>query len=258
MSVVRKSAPTCERQLGDFIRDDFIIMVMIASMLTIASRCWLCQQPLHIARHGLCNLCIRHFPPLPLCCPRCGLPSGSALQSCGRCLIKPPAWQSLIFAGVYLPPLSTLLLRLKFSSTPELAEPLARLLLLRWLERWRDGNVVRPNTILSVPLHLHRHRQRGYNQAELLARPLARWLGCEYLPYALERCRATSPQQQLSETERKLNLKRAFCCKQDLEGKHIALIDDVVTTGSTISEVSKILNKNNIASLQVWCICRTL
>jgi len=66
------------------------------------------------------------------------------------------------------------------------------------------------------------------------------------------------PQQQLSEPERKLNLRQAFSCNSALTGKHVALIDDVVTTGSTISEVSKLLNKNDIASLQIWCICRTL
>jgi len=227
-------------------------------MLTIASRCWLCQQALRLARHGLCSLCLRHLAPVPPCCPRCGLPSQSHALPCGRCLYKPPPWQALIFAGVYQPPLSDLLLRLKFSSSPELAEPLARLLLLRWLARYREGSVVRPHILLSIPLHRRRYRSRGYNQAELLARPLARWLGCDYLPFALERTRATPPQQRLSETLRKRNLRQAFRCTQTLKDKHIALIDDVVTTGSTISEVSKVLNKNNIASLQIWCICRTL
>ncbi|KAB7894922.1 DNA utilization protein GntX [Rouxiella sp. S1S-2] len=227
-------------------------------MLTIASRCWLCQQPLQLARHGICSLCIKHLPALPCCCPRCGLPGSNARLPCGRCILKPPLWQSLIFASVYQLPISTLLLRFKFSSTPELAEPLARLLLLQWLARWRTGSVARPEVLLSIPLHLRRYRHRGYNQSELLARPLARWLGCDYQPYALERDRATVPQQQLSEPERKRNLRQAFSCNSALTGKHVALIDDVVTTGSTISEVSKLLNKNDIASLQIWCICRTL
>ncbi|MBF6638373.1 DNA utilization protein GntX [Rouxiella silvae] len=227
-------------------------------MLTIASRCWLCQQPLQLAKHGICSLCIRHLPELPCCCPRCGLPSGNTRLPCGRCILRPPLWQSLIFASVYQLPISTLLLRFKFSSTPELAEPLARLLLLQWLARWRTGSVARPEVLLSIPLHLRRYRHRGYNQSELLARPLARWLGCDYQPYALERHRATVPQQRLSEPKRKLNLRQAFTCNSSLAGKHVALIDDVVTTGSTISEVSKLLNKKDIASLQIWCICRTL
>lgn len=227
-------------------------------MFTLASRCWLCQQPLQLAKHGICSLCLDQLPAIPSCCPRCGLPSSHSHQPCGRCLLKPVGWQSLVFAQVYQPPVSTLLLRFKFSATPELAVPLARLLLLRWLERWRDGSVVKPQVLLSIPLHLSRYRQRGYNQAELLARPLAHWLGCEYFPEALQRLRATPAQQQLSERERKRNLQQAFRCTQKLAGKHIALIDDVVTTGSTISEVAKLLNKEDIASLQIWCICRTL
>lgn len=227
-------------------------------MFSLASRCWLCQQPLQLAKHGICSLCIGELPANPVCCPCCGLPSGSPLQPCGRCLLKPPGWQALVFAQVYQPPLSALLLRLKFSAAPELAVPLARILLLRWLERWRVGTVVRPQVVLSVPLHLRRYRQRGYNQADLLARPLAHWLGCEYFPDALQRLRATPAQQQLSERQRKRNLQQAFCCNQSLAGKHIALVDDVVTTGSTISEVANLLNKDNISSLQVWCICRTL
>ncbi|EIC85788.1 DNA utilization protein GntX [Serratia sp. M24T3] len=227
-------------------------------MFTLASRCWLCQQPLQLAKHGICSLCLRQLPIIPVCCPCCGLPGGDAGQACGRCQLKPPGWQALIFAQLYQPPISTLLLRFKFSAVPELAVPLARLFLMRWLERWREGSVVRPQIVLSIPLHLRRYRQRGYNQSDLLARPLARWLGCEYFPAALQRQRATPSQQKLSERERKRNLQRAFCCTQRLAGKHIALIDDVVTTGSTISEVAKILNKEDIASLQIWCICRTL
>ena len=239
----------------------FVVTIRVSTariMLTIASRCWLCQQALNIARHGLCSLCVSHLAPIPPCCPRCGLPSDSTRLPCGRCLHQPPPWQALVFAGTYQPPLSDLLLRLKFSSSPELAEPLARLLLLRWQQRYREGSIVKPQIVLSVPLHLKRYRLRGYNQAELLARPLARWLGCHYLPFALEKTRATPPQQQLSESFRKRNLRHAFRCAQTLKGKHIALIDDVVTTGSTISEVSKMLIKKDIASLQIWCICRTL
>ncbi|MDR3430526.1 MAG: DNA utilization protein GntX [Rouxiella aceris] len=226
--------------------------------LTLASRCWLCHQPLQLARHGICSLCVRQLSPFPLCCPRCGLPSAHPHAPCGRCLLKPPPWQSLIFASPYQPPLSSLLLRFKYAAAPELAPPLARLLLLRWLARWRAGEVVRPEVVLSIPLHRQRYRQRGYNQADLLARPLAKWIGCHYWPHALLRLRATPPQQLLCEAERRRNLHRAFRCIQPLAGKHIALIDDVVTTGSTISEASNILNKQEIASLQIWCICRTL
>ncbi|MBV6818761.1 DNA utilization protein GntX [Rahnella sp. PD12R] len=227
-------------------------------MLTIASRCWLCQCPLHLAIQGICSLCLRHLPAAPPCCPRCGLPGTGGNLDCGRCLQHPPPWDALVFASPYEPPVSGLVLRLKFAHLPELDTTLARLFLLRWLARWRSGNLQRPDILLSVPLHQKRYFSRGYNQSELLARPLARWLHCEYRPYALSRDRQTVPQQSLSERERKWNLRKAFSCHADLHGKNVMLLDDVVTTGSTVREISKMLINQGVNSVQIACICRTL
>jgi len=226
--------------------------------ITIQAQCWLCQQPLHLARHGICSVCVKYLPVPPPCCPRCGLPSSHVKLDCGRCLRKPPPWDALVQVSDYIAPLSGLVMRLKFAKQPELALPLARLLLFRWLARFRAAEVVRPDILLSVPLHRRRYFSRGYNQSELLAAPLARWLQCQFHPYALQRIRATPPQQRLSESARKRNLRRAFICRENFHGKHVALLDDVVTTGSTLCEISKLLRNQGIASLQIWCVCRTL
>ncbi len=227
-------------------------------MLTIASRCWLCQCPLHLAVQGICSVCLSHLPVAPPCCPRCGLPSSGGHHDCGRCLQKPPPWDAMVFATPYEPPVSGLVLRLKSSRFPEPDTALARLLLLRWLERYRGNTLRRPDVILSVPLHRQRYAWRGFNQSELLARPLARWLHCDYFPGALSRDRQTTSQQSLTERERKWNLRKAFTCHTRLRGKHVMLLDDVVTTGSTVREIGKILRNQGVASLQIACICRTL
>jgi ComF family protein len=164
----------------------------------------------------------------------------------------------MIFASPYEMPVSGLVLRFKFSRQPELDTTLARLLFLRWQERYRMSNLPRPDVLLSVPLHQKRYFSRGYNQSELLAKPLARWLHCQYLPDALRRNRRTPPQQSLTEHERKWNLRKAFTCHASLRDKHVMLLDDVVTTGSTVREISKILRNQGVASLQIACICRTL
>jgi len=201
---------------------------------------------------------VKHLPAPPPCCPRCGLPSASQNLACGRCLNQPPPWNALLFVTDYLAPLSGLVMRLKFSHQQEVATPLARLILMRWQSRFRAGDVPRPDVLLSVPLHRRRYFSRGYNQSELLAAPLAHWLSCQHRPHALRRIRATPPQQRLSEAERKLNLRRAFVCTDNFRGKHVALLDDVVTTGSPLCEISKLLRNQGIASLQIWCVCRTL
>ncbi|CNC75262.1 DNA utilization protein GntX [Yersinia pseudotuberculosis] len=233
-------------------------------MLTIVSQCWLCQQPLYHNRHGICCYCQRHLPVLPPCCPCCGLPSTSTFLRCGRCLIAPPRWHHMMFVGDYAPPLSGLIKQLKFGGAPQLAPVLARLLLLRWLRHWREtqcrnsDKVIKPQRIVSVPLHHWRCWRRGYNQTDLLARPLAHWLGCDYTPLTLQRIHATPPQQRLTAVQRRKNVRGIFRCAESVRGQHIALLDDVVTTGSTLNEIAHLLWAQGIASLQIWCVCRTL
>ncbi|WMT14499.1 DNA utilization protein GntX [Serratia fonticola] len=227
-------------------------------MLPIHSRCWLCRQPLRLMQQGICSYCLRTLPAKPCCCPVCGLPSGDPHQPCGRCLQKAPPWQALVFVSDYRPPISTLVKNFKFQQTPALAPTLARLILLHWLQAHREQHLNRPEVILAVPLQDKRCWRRGYNQSELLALPLARWLGCEYRPGALRRIRATAPQQQLIARLRRRNLRGAFRCDKGLAGKHVALLDDVVTTGSTMAEIATLLQKQGVASLQIWCVCRTL
>lgn len=226
-------------------------------MLPMPALCWLCQLPLRIAVHGICNVCARQLPRLPLLCPCCGLPAASNGLPCGRCLLKPPPWQALVCVSPYQPPLSSWVNQLKFSGMTALRVMLARLLLLSWLNAYRRGQTVRPDLLMCVPLHSRRCWWRGYNQTALLAAPLARWLGCEF-SQALSRQRAGAVQHQLSARQRRRNLRDAFRLETDVSGRHIALIDDVVTTGSTVREISRLLQRRGAASVQVWCLCRTL
>ena len=222
-------------------------------MLTIHSRCWLCQMPLALPHWGICSRCSAAVnADVPLC-PRCGLPAGHSRLPCGRCLQKPPPWQRLVAVNDYAPPLSGLVKKFKFSGQPELAPALARLLLLKLLPERR-----RPDLLIPVPLWRFRRWRRGYNQADLLCRPLARWLGCRWQPDAVRRTRATPVQHRLSAARRRRNLKNAFRLDFPVAGLHIALVDDVVTTGVTAAELSRLLLQNGAASVQVWCLCRTL
>ncbi|MCX2958153.1 MAG: DNA utilization protein GntX, partial [Serratia symbiotica] len=86
----------------------------------------------------------------------------------------------------------------------------------------------------------------------------AYWLSCTYRPAALRRIRKTLLQQQLSAGGRRRNLRNDFDCDEQVAGRHIALLDDVVTTGSTVAEIATLLHRQGAASLQIWYICRTL
>lgn len=228
-------------------------------MLTINALCWLCQQPLWFSHQGICRCCADLLlDERETCCPRCGLPAGSRRQCCGRCRLKTPPWSSITYVCAYQPPLSLLLKKFKHRGDTGLAQVLARLLLMRWLDDRRLRLCRRPDIILNVPLHAYRHWRRGYNQTELLARPLARWLAVDYGSDGLIRTRAAVPQQMLHARARRRNLRGAFHCAGDVTGKVVALLDDVVTTGSTVDEITRLLLARRAKAVHVWCICRTL
>jgi len=212
-------------------------------------------MPLAIASWGFCSRCSASLPSRQPRCPRCGLPAGTGNVHCGRCIQAPPPWQRLVAVSDYLPPLSGLIHQLKFTRRPELAPALARLLLLRI----RQSEGLPPaDRIVGVPLWQRRQWRRGFNQSDLLCRPLARWTRAAWRSDALRRSRPTAAQRQLTARLRKQNLKNAFQLELSVRGHHIAIVDDVVTTGSTVAEISRLLLRNGAATVQVWCICRTL
>lgn len=223
-------------------------------MLTIPGLCWLCQMPLACAHWGVCSCCAKALPTPPPCCPCCGLPSANTRVACGRCLQKTPMWDSLLFVTDYCPPLNHLVQRFKFNATVALAQALARLLLLKVLSTRHQ----KPDCIVSVPLHSRRAWRRGFNQSDLLANHLSRWLQCDYFPKGIRRIRATPTQLQLTARMRRNNLKGAFRVDFPVVGRHIIIVDDVVTTGSTVAEIARLLKKQGAATIQVWCLCRTL
>ncbi|MER0126454.1 DNA utilization protein GntX [Franconibacter daqui] len=226
-------------------------------MLTIPGICWLCRMPLARSGWGVCSRCARSLKSPPHC-PQCGLPAAHGRLPCGRCLQKPPPWQRLVYISDYAAPLSSLVHKFKFQRQTTLAAALARLLLLNVLQERRTAGLPPADRIISVPLHRRRAWRRGYNQSDLLARCLARWLGCQYEARAVSRVRATAIQHHLSARLRRRNLKNAFRLELPVKGLHIVIVDDVVTTGSTVAQIARLLLQHGAATVQVWCLCRTL
>lgn len=113
-----------------------------------------------------------------------------------------------------------------------------------------------PDRLIPVPLHRSRLRQRGYNQALEIARPVARQLSLSIDSRSLRRVRATPPQMELKLGERKRNIRGAFACSDDLMGEHIALLDDVVTSGHTVREIAGVLRKAGAGKITIWSIAR--
>jgi len=137
-----------------------------------------------------------------------------------------------------------------------LAQALTDLLATQISKHYEGNNKPLPNLIIPVPLHHKRELERGYNQSNLLALALTERLHIPLAQTTLFRILETPSQAGLTRKQRKKNLARAFACSEIRE-KHIALVDDVVTTGSTVTEITKTLKQAGAETVDIWCICRT-
>lgn len=194
----------------------------------------------------LCDACLAGATPVPEPqCNLCGQPIvGGAL--CVRCAESPVAGSGLRSAFVYAGPVQAAVRALKYHNMRVMAPPLGAAM-ARHLATWG----IRPDIIVPVPLHPRRLRERGYNQAELLARAVGRETGIPVRPAALDRLRDTSAQARTSSAdERRRNVAGAFAAQETVGGVRALLVDDVCTTGATLSACAEALLAAGAA--QVW------
>jgi ComF family protein len=183
-------------------------------------------------------------------CPVCALPTPSG-QVCGACLQHPPAFDQTLAAFSYHFPIDRLLHAFKYSGnlalTGILTEPLAQL----------AAGHPKPDFLMPMPLHPGRLKERGFNQSLEIARPISRWLDIPLAADACRRTRDTPTQAGLKWKERRRNVRGAFTCDLDLSGKKIAVLDDVMTTGATLNEISRILKGRGASEVSAWVVART-
>lgn len=219
--------------------------------------CFHCDKPLAVAHHGFCSHCAKLLMPSPYC-GHCGSLLAENSLSCGECLRNEPKWQRIVQVSIYKKPLSDWIHRFKFQQQYWLDKPLARLLLLAVKQAQREHGLTLPEAILPVPLFWQRHWRRGYNQSELVARQLSRWLKIPLDTKSLSRIRHTASQRELTASERRLNLKNAFRYQPQAVNfyQRIAIVDDVVTTGSTLNAICRELKLAGVKEVQVWTLAR--
>ena len=179
-------------------------------------------------------------------------------MGCGHCLRNEPAWDRIVIIGHYLEPLSSLIHRLKFQKQSWLDRSLSRLLYIAVREARRTHGLSLPQAIIPVPLYHFRQWQRGYNQADLLANWLSRWCHVPNCNHVVKRIKHTHTQRGLTAKDRRHNLKNAFAVntKKPFPYERVALVDDVITTGSTLAEIAKQLRKLGVKEIQVWGLAR--
>lgn len=238
-----------------------------ASYLVLPGNCVLCKsksfRPL-----DLCTVCEIDLPnpysPCKICCsPLAHTATGSENSEphskiCGDCLIQPPTYTRLYTPYLYQPPVDRLLWQFKFEGNLSVGKVLGQLL----AQHIEENNNINADILVPVPLYWRRLFRRGFNQANELATTVGKILDIPIANNLIKRRYNTLSQQGLNRKQRHSNLAGSFAIRTDklrrlIKGKSIALIDDVVTTGSTVEEIAKLLKQHGAAEINIWCVART-
>jgi ComF family protein len=207
----------------------------------------------------LCIDCLNDLPWIGQACLRCtrplhALPDPAAAPICGRCADDAAAPDCSLAALIYEYPVPGLIAGLKYRRKTELARVLAELLAVAVSEAVRDERIGLPDALVPMPLHPVRQFRRGFNQAELLARVLGRELGIEVRSELLQRVRHTPHQTGLGRRARSKNVRACFRASARVRGQHIAVIDDVLTTGATLREAIRVLRAEGCERADTWVV----
>ena len=219
------------------------------SSFFVPSACGGCRRPGEL----ICAECRMRAIPIdwPMCL-RCGRRMAQTVERCWSCRHNATPMDQVHAAFLYTEPISTIIHQMKYKGAFALAAPLVELM-LRHPVQWHNP----PELLVPVPLHPVRQRQRGYNQSTLLARELAHHWRIPVDEKALQRIRYTTPQVGLNAIERHANVAGAFVADpQRVQNKHILLIDDVYTTGATLSAATLALQEAETCSVAAFCASR--
>lgn len=219
--------------------------------------CLLCSE-LSDGKTPICTACEAELPWLGEQCQTCALPLPGPGLTCGQCLNQPPAFEHVAAPWLYSFPVDSLITRFKHSAKWPFGHLLAELL-AHFLQHRFDEDLPRPDALIPIPLATKRLRQRGFNQAAMLARWLGARLDIACDESLLLRIQDTSAQQELNAEARKKNLRNAFALAPSafIKNRHLALIDDVLTTGATAQALARLLMDAGAARVDVYCLART-
>mgnify|MGYP001304268822 FL=1 len=205
----------------------------------------------------ICPTCRQGVQPLPPShCPCCAQPHATRSDtphSCENCLRHPPHFSKVYAVGCYTGTLKETIHRFKYRDNPGLSSSLGKLMIA---ELTTNLGHFQPALVVPVPLHPRRLRQRGYQQALELAKPVAKHLHAPLEVHLLQRIKTTPPQQGQNAAARQRNLHKAFAAGRPLAGEQILLIDDVMTTAATARECAKTLKENGAGEIHVAVLGR--
>ncbi len=213
----------------------------------LIASCLLCGNDSNTS--AICHACAAELPQIPaLHCQRCSIPTPYG-ETCGDCLQREPSFEKTTAAFHYTYPIDRLIQAFKYAHRTALAKWFASQLAPRLTPNAID-------LILPMPLHPTRLRERGFNQSGEIARHLSAYLDKPLALTTLLRTKATRPQVELRMKDRTTNIRNAFECQRDLTGAAVLLVDDVMTSGATVREASRVLKIHGAAYIEIAVAAR--
>ncbi len=215
------------------------------------STCLLCDDQME-SMHGLCDGCLQGLPWNTSACRRCALPLMVG-HLCGACQTRLGAYDEVVAPVIYREPVDRIVCELKYSARLAWARTAAGLIVDTI--RYRDEPL--PDLLVPVPMTLRAVRRRGFQPSTTIARLIGKRLTLRTHESIVGKHRETKRQSTLTHRERESNISGVFEVRQQSAGRKIVLVDDVVTTGSTVAELARILKKTGTAQVRVWAFART-
>lgn len=216
-------------------------------------KCFGCNTPLSNT-NTFCDACYLELPFQSNACIQCGQALAVNHEQCGHCMIKPPFYDQCFCPFEYQTPIKELICALKYNDKAEYAKTIGQLL----SREVTQNEEALPDIIIPVPTHISKLRSRGFNQSALIAQQVSKELNIPLINDFVVKIKATPPQAKQSLINRQKSLNDCFKIKKNHSAQSVAIIDDVVTTGSTVNEISKVLKKNGVDYIQVWGVAHTL
>ncbi len=252
MIIQRKYLSTCFRFLVDRPRH---LTHEIRQTLT-RRQCYFCGLPTWETA-GVCSPCSRDLPYIETCCYACALPISNSNDSlfCLSCKCRHPSFDTAIACFRYTFPVRNAIQELKYKQRWATANTLVNLSLEAIENHYQNDDW--PVLLIPVPMDKRKYRLRRANHAEVITRRLSAEFGISYNRKTLVKTQSTCSQVGLKREERLRNLKGAFSISKPLEADHVALVDDVMTTGATVEHLAKLLKSNGVRRVDVWTIART-
>ena len=221
--------------------------------------CILCRHP---TEHSpfICSACQDDLPILSHHCYQCAQflhQTDDSRLICGTCQKNPPPFERTYTLFPYQPPIIRLIIHLKFQQQLSFASFFSELFIKKMRETWYVNQPL-PDLIIPMPLHDDRLRERGFNQALEIAKPIAKAFAIPLDIRSIKRIKPTAAQSGLSAKQRKQNIAHAFSAnpKQSYANLSVAVMDDVITTGYTMVEFCKVLKQHGAKTIDVWCCAR--